>query len=345
MLPESIPTVKVTGRYLDPSGQPLAGQIVWRAPALLTFGAADVMLSGPVTAPLDATGAFAVILPATDAPDMNPSGWSYTVTEQLTGVASNRSYQILLPAAEPVVDLADLAPTNPSTPNYVAVKGASAYEVAVASGYEGTVTDWLSSLVGPTGPQGPPGATGATGATGAAGPQGIPGPDGAPGVVQSVNGQSVADVQLDAADVHAVPDTAPGAPGGVATLDATGKVPAAQLPTSTGEGVVSVNGDRGPDVVLDAAKVGAIPATAKGTAGGVAELDAVGDVPERTAAPVGHRHMGTGRLRPRRMVLRHRHQLPHPGRRAVTGRAPVSGRCAATPGRHDRQSRCPHHGL
>ncbi|HCA84070.1 MAG TPA: hypothetical protein DEQ61_00280 [Streptomyces sp.] len=42
--------------------------------------------------------------------------------------------------------------------------------------------------------------------------------------------------------MHAVPDTAPGAPGGVAQLDASGKVPAGQLPAGTGGGVQSVNG-------------------------------------------------------------------------------------------------------
>jgi len=68
--------------------------------------------------------------------------------------------------------------------------GLSAYEVAVAEGYEGTVDEWLASLVGPQGPQGPQGATGATGpqgpkgdtgATGATGPKGDKGDTGATG--------------------------------------------------------------------------------------------------------------------------------------------------------------------
>lgn len=203
-LPEGIPTVRITGRFLTPDGQPLTGQVVWRAPALITFGAYDVILGGPVTAPLDATGAFAVELPATDTPGMNPSGWSYTVAEQLAGVAMNRVYQVLLPAETPEVDLADIAPTNPSTPNYVAVPGDSAYEVAVAAGFAGTVAQWLASLVGPQGVKGDTGATGPQGATGLQGPQGTQGPAGTPGVVQSVNGKSQAAVVLAAADVGAV---------------------------------------------------------------------------------------------------------------------------------------------
>ncbi len=323
-LPEAIPTVRLTGRFLTPDGRPLAGQVVLRAPTLVTFGAHDVILGGPVSAPLDSTGAFEVVLPATDAPGMNPSGWSYQVAEQLTGVPANRIYQILLPSETPEVDLADIAPTDPSTPNYVAVRGDSAYEVAVEAGFVGTVEQWLASLIGPqgvkgdTGQSGPAGddayevaveagfvgdraawlaslvgPTGATGETGEQGPPGTNGADGAPGVVQSVNGQSAAAVVLVAADVSAVPDTAPGAPNGVATLDASGKVPAEQLPTGTGGGAVdSVNGETGV-VVLDAAdvgaataghthtaaQVGALATTARGAANGVASLDAGSRLP------------------------------------------------------------------
>ncbi|UUN29420.1 collagen-like protein [Streptomyces sp. FIT100] len=305
MLPESIPTVTVTGRYLTPDGTPLTGSVTFRAPAVLTFPDSDVILGGPVVAQLDATGAISVTVPATDAPGMDPDGWAYVVTEQLAGVASNRSYAILLPAERPAVDLADIAPTDPGKPNYVSVRGDSAYEVAVEQGFAGTVQQWLASLVGPQGAPGATGATGAPGATGATGPAGATGPkgdpgtpgtngtDGAPGVVQSVNGKSAPDVVLAAADVGAIPSTAAGAAGGVAQLDASGKVPAAQLPTSSGGGAVtSVNTKTG-DVVLAAADVGASPSdhthsaaqvgalatTTRGTANGVASLDASTRIP------------------------------------------------------------------
>ncbi|MCY0959593.1 hypothetical protein [Streptomyces sp. H27-H5] len=318
-LPEGIPTVQLTGRFLTPDGRPLTGQVVLRAPSLVTFGAYDVILGGPVTAPLDSTGAFEVVLPATDAPGMNPSDWSYQVAEQLAGVAVNRVYQILLPAESPAVDLADIAPTDPSTPSYVAVRGDSAYEVAVEQGFAGTVAQWLASLVGAqgvkgnigsTGPAGADayavavaagysgtraqwlaslvGAKGSTGNTGATGTPGAAGTPGAPGVVQSVNGQSVAAVVLTAADVGAIPATAAGAANGVAQLGTDGKVPAAQLPTSSGGGAVSSVNTQTGDVVLAAADVGAATAghthtaaavgalatTARAAANGVASLDA-----------------------------------------------------------------------
>jgi hypothetical protein len=59
-------------------------------------------------------------------------------------------------------------------------EGSSAYEIAVANGFVGTVDDWLTSLEGEDGSSssGSRGATGATGATGPAGPAGSGGSGG-----------------------------------------------------------------------------------------------------------------------------------------------------------------------
>lgn len=68
--------------------------------------------------------------------------------------------------------------------------GASAYDIAVSNGFEGTETEWLESLKGETGPQGSQGEKGETGEqgpqgekgdTGAQGPQGEKGEAGAQG--------------------------------------------------------------------------------------------------------------------------------------------------------------------
>ena len=48
----------------------------------------------------------------------------------------------------------------------VGTRGYSAYEVAVIEGFEGTVDEWLASLVGPQGPEGPQGEDGPIGPTG-----------------------------------------------------------------------------------------------------------------------------------------------------------------------------------
>ncbi|CAL9296879.1 phage tail protein [Streptomyces sp. SudanB25_2051] len=305
MLPENIPTVTVRGRFLFPDGRPLSGSLTFRAPSQITFPQSDVILGGPVVVQLDAQGAFEVTLPATDAPGMDPAGWSYTVSEQLAGVQPGRSYALLLPAEQPEVDLADVAPRDPSKPQYVAVRGASAYEVAVAEGFTGTEQQWLASLVGPAGAEGDQGPVGPAGPRGPAGPAGATGPA---GVVQSVNGRSAADIVLAAADVGAIPSTAAGAAGGVATLGADGKVPTAQLPATSGGGAVtSVNGKQG-DVVLNAGDVGAASAThthtaadvgaeAAGTAVLLAGTQTISGaktfstVPSSTAAPTTANHL------------------------------------------------------
>lgn len=64
-----------------------------------------------------------------------------------------------------------LSPSNPIS-GFLAseyIRGYSAYEIAVQNGYEGTVEEWLLSLIGPEGPQGEKGNTGAQGPTGPAG--------------------------------------------------------------------------------------------------------------------------------------------------------------------------------
>ncbi|MFF4495525.1 hypothetical protein [Streptomyces sp. NPDC001546] len=122
-LPAEIPTVRVHGQYRGPDGRALAGTVTFTAPGLLTFPASDLFIGGPVVATLDETGAFSVSLPATDAPQMNPSGWAWAVKENLAGIVGSRSFALLLPKAVPDVDLADVAPADPTTPNYVPVPG------------------------------------------------------------------------------------------------------------------------------------------------------------------------------------------------------------------------------
>lgn len=61
------------------------------------------------------------------------------------------------------------------------IDGLSAYQLAVAGGFTGSVNDWLLSLIGPQGQQGIAGPAGSQGAQGIAGPTGPTGPVGANG--------------------------------------------------------------------------------------------------------------------------------------------------------------------
>ncbi|WP_433858229.1 hypothetical protein [Streptomyces kronopolitis] len=420
-IPNEIPTVKVTAWYEGFGGRGLKGTVTFTAP-FVTFAESDLFLAGPVVCSLDesgrlidADGNIGVRLPATDSPNMNPTGWTYTVKENLTGVVGARTYSMVLPkdTLNNTIDLADVAPANPETPTYVAVPGPSAYEVAVANGYEGTEAQWVASLEGPQGIQGVQGVrgsqvwtgsadptsalgangdvytqyttstflgvtsttvamwarsggswarvggdvrgaawyvstsstssadtkpgdmllrsdtgdvwqrgasgwgsvvgnlkgpqgvqgvkgdTGAQGVKGDAGPQGVQGvkgdkgdrgdtgPAGADGtgagtvtavntVAPDVNGN----VTLAAVNVGALAASTKGVANGVASLGADGKVPSAQLPTlADPNAVTSVNGQSGPTVTLTAANVGALATSTKGAVNGVASLDASGDVP------------------------------------------------------------------
>lgn len=75
--------------------------------------------------------------------------------------------------------------TRPKAPvifNSDRFEGLSAYEVAVANGFEGTGEEWLLSLEGPPGVPGeigPQGEPGQQGEPGPQGEQGLPGQDGA----------------------------------------------------------------------------------------------------------------------------------------------------------------------
>ncbi|MEV6399628.1 hypothetical protein AB0M39_33420 [Streptomyces sp. NPDC051907] len=246
-------------------------------PGLLTFPEADLFIAGPVVAQLDENGAFSVVLPATDAPDMNPSGWSYSVKENLAGVVGSRTFAMLLPRNVPDVDLADIAPADPTTPNYVPVPGPkgdtgetgkSAYQSAVTVGFIGTEAEWIASLRGPKGDKGDTGATGAAstvpGPKGDTGAIGAAGPAGSSAYAVAVAGGFVGtEAQWLATLVGPKGDTGAQGPKG-----------------DPGAGSVnSVNGDLGPDIVLDAADVGAIPVAGKGVANGVASLGADGKVP------------------------------------------------------------------
>lgn len=131
-------------------------------------------------------------------PDGTGQGWAYA-TPALFGYRS----EVFQPDATPAVGTNDLTAVAERTyllgfdPCGVAAvqitttgggmgqDGASAYEVAVANGFEGDESTWLASLVGPKGTRGPAGADGAdstvpgpAGADGADGPAGADGADG-----------------------------------------------------------------------------------------------------------------------------------------------------------------------
>ncbi|WP_329168308.1 SGNH/GDSL hydrolase family protein [Streptomyces sp. NBC_01267] len=198
-MPAGIATVTLTGRYIHPDGAPMKGTVTITSPALLTLPDADVFAQGSATATLDTTGAFSVVLVATDNADAQPSNWRYQVTEKLTDVPS-RTYYVDLPQATPMVNLADIVPGDPAAGNYVLVVGpAGPAGKTVLSGTgtptstDGTNGDfWIDTSVWAIfGPK-----------SGGVWPAGHSLGGGGGSLIQSVNGQTGV-VTLDAEDVSA----------------------------------------------------------------------------------------------------------------------------------------------
>ncbi|MFF3140396.1 hypothetical protein ACFVRU_01355 [Streptomyces sp. NPDC057927] len=144
---------------------------------------------------LDSSGSFMVTLIATDDDGSQPTGWAYRVVERFQQ-ANGRTFHIPLPSSTPVVDLADIAPTDPALGDYVLVPGTKIYNgtgtpassLGVDGDYYFDVTPGAVKLFGPK-------ASGAW-------PAGVLLTSGGAAPVTSVNTKTGA-VVLSAADVGA----------------------------------------------------------------------------------------------------------------------------------------------
>lgn len=113
-LPVDYDTVEVRGKYTYLDGTPVSGKIRFTGKVVAISDATDtIILPASITASLVA-GQFSVNLPATDDPDIQPNGWTYTVTEEFSG---GRVYEIDVPLSAKAtgIELSEVAPVIPST--------------------------------------------------------------------------------------------------------------------------------------------------------------------------------------------------------------------------------------
>lgn len=109
--------VRWRGHLID--GTPAAGHIEFAAAASRFLdddpAAPLLVLGSPIKATI-ADGVATVTLPATDDPDITPSGFTYRVTERLSN-ASGATYSIEVPLSEAAtgIELARVSPV-PSSP-------------------------------------------------------------------------------------------------------------------------------------------------------------------------------------------------------------------------------------
>ncbi|WP_406224989.1 glycerophosphodiester phosphodiesterase [Streptomyces anulatus] len=146
-LPDDLPTVTLTGTYTHPDGSPMKGSVsVTPTPGKVVSADSGLTIQGRAKAKLDSNGHVTLTVLATDAPGINPEGFTYEVTIAFPD-ATGDSFFIELPAAAPVVQLPAITPAAPSDGDYVVVAGPQ----------------------GPGGPAGPAGADGEPGPPGADG--------------------------------------------------------------------------------------------------------------------------------------------------------------------------------
>lgn len=107
--------VNITGTYIGKNGVPCVGSVTLSSPQLL-------LRSGTIVPAADITfelvnGSFTGQIPATDDPNAQPSGWVYTVTEDVPG--GRQGYQIVALHAGGTIDLSTVIPvTMPLPPTF-----------------------------------------------------------------------------------------------------------------------------------------------------------------------------------------------------------------------------------
>jgi hypothetical protein len=113
------------------------------AVAIIAGASKKIIIGSTITIPLDENGELDFIVPATDDPDTNPTGWTYTVVEDFPG---GRTYSIDAPQNS-TRDLSSIVPVS-SAAGLAITRGQSAYELAVSEGFVGTESEWITSLHG-----------------------------------------------------------------------------------------------------------------------------------------------------------------------------------------------------
>jgi hypothetical protein len=121
--PAALTVVPLHGRILkaNSASTPASGTVTFRIEQHLRDTADNILLAPTtLTATLDDAGEFTISLPATDDPDVTPSGWTYVV--HVNTDALRDTWRISVPAGTVgTLELADIAPavTPPALVTYV----------------------------------------------------------------------------------------------------------------------------------------------------------------------------------------------------------------------------------
>lgn len=134
-LPAGVDKVTLSGTFTDATGAAAAGTVII-TPSTQVVDTVDgqIIHDGPMTVTLDATGHYSVTVCASDAANVSPSGFTYTIAVDLAHVAFP-PISVLLPKARPAVDHSELVAVPASAGTVVAPQN-----VLSVNGHTGAVT-------------------------------------------------------------------------------------------------------------------------------------------------------------------------------------------------------------
>jgi hypothetical protein len=119
-LSPDLSTITLTGTYVDLEGNPIAGRVTFTPQSILKdTDQNQIIINSTISATLNGSGSFSVVLPTTDDTDVAPTPFAYAVEEVFSG---GRSFFITIPTGgASTLDIADLAPAVSTTEaaNYV----------------------------------------------------------------------------------------------------------------------------------------------------------------------------------------------------------------------------------
>jgi len=145
--------VTITGTFVDYQGNPCSGSVVFESKQVVVIDN-TIVVPKQIVATLDNNGSISVSIPSTNDPDLNVTGWSYKVYENISPIG-RVPYNIFVPYTSTTLDLATIAPVVPA-PQLVSTRGPKGDKGD--QGAQGSKGD--QGVQGPTGPQGPQGPQG-----------------------------------------------------------------------------------------------------------------------------------------------------------------------------------------
>lgn len=109
-LTPDLSTVTLTGTYVDLQGNPIAGRVTFTPQSIIKdTDQNQIIINATVSATLNGSGSFSVVLPVSDDSDVAPIPFAYEVEEVFSG---GRTFFIAIPAGGAASqDIADLAPS------------------------------------------------------------------------------------------------------------------------------------------------------------------------------------------------------------------------------------------